>query len=692
MTIICFMIKITCSLTPVVEFPDSTSTSAPCPLRIGVLCRDLQAVWQQSVADVGEGGRPINLPEFLIRQAAPGPRRAEPDRGDRSSSLSCLRTQPTSRPREYPPHIPVIHGAGGKKGDEDNGGRRLGWLETEVSVKPAMHRQQRNTTDAQTLLSRRLQISGQPLPKGATRRNLWISNCHRADFWDPQTDFVYFCSKHFTPESFELTGCSGIRRLKEDAFPTVFDSFSATKCKRSRTPQKQEDIPARKNLRSGDQNTQQEEEGPTLEEPTVQCSVAAAGETNENIPASCQETAEVEKLSQQEHSPPRSISPSRYMRRLPPPPGFYLPKEHSYAQLCPLLWRRRYDQAIDCLEKALRQLHAARRRENRLRSTMLRLRDKRMKHTLLVSQDGSKDRGSWTPSEKRQSKGGSNQDSETDAKCEDTALFEDRCGDQMELAGIFLPDANSWSDEEKGYCFYCGRGQVQGGGQLAPSVSKTGKGVQPTAHEVAGTCGTAEHRKEIQIVRLERAPGKIGLTSDSNSKVLLQHMIPATVSLSDTHRQSVQSLGSQQELLLSDVCERESEATGPEHHLDLQQQLFWIQDDDEGQVILVPVPAEDGLQSFLKMEAVADEAQAILVSELDLKGDFGLSADLSRGETACDDEHGEQHSVISSTSVETRDFLPERASCLPVSGTPDCPRVYQVFDVLAHHLTDMSLL
>ncbi|KAF3834458.1 hypothetical protein F7725_025662 [Dissostichus mawsoni] len=239
----------------------------------------------------------------------------------------------------------------------------------------------------------------------ATRRSLWINNCHRADSWDPQTDFVYFCSKHFTPQSFELTGCrsvliqileclcdkalspahsihvfdlcthSGIRRLKEEAFPTVFDSSSTTKGKRRATQQT-----------AGDdlQNAQQKTDGgETSKQP------------NGNTPASPQEPSEVEQLPQQESSlepepayPPQS--PSRYMRRLPPPPGFYLPKEHSYAQLCPLLWRRRYDQAIDCLERALRQLHAARRRENRLRSTVLRLRDKRLKHTLLLSQDGSR--------------------------------------------------------------------------------------------------------------------------------------------------------------------------------------------------------------------------------------------------------------------------------------------------------------
>uniref|UniRef100_A0A3Q1FRZ9 THAP domain containing 7 n=1 Tax=Acanthochromis polyacanthus TaxID=80966 RepID=A0A3Q1FRZ9_9TELE len=213
-------------------------------------------------------------------------------------------------------------------------------------------------------------ITFHKLPKGATRRKLWITNSHRADSWDPQTDFVYFCSKHFTAESFELTGCSGIKRLKEDAFPTVFDFSSAAKCKRAGALQKQ-DIPICH----------------SEEEPAVQRSVEADEETNENILEHSQESG-TEQPSQQGHNslPPeaRPISPSHYMRRLPPPPGFYLSKEHSYAQLCPLLWRRRYDQAVDCLEKALRQLNAARRRENRLRGAVLRLREKRLNHTLVV--------------------------------------------------------------------------------------------------------------------------------------------------------------------------------------------------------------------------------------------------------------------------------------------------------------------
>ncbi|XP_059206785.1 THAP domain-containing protein 7 [Centropristis striata] len=514
-------------------------------------------------------------------------------------------------------------------------------------------------------------ITFHKLPKGAPRRNLWITNSHRADSWDPQTDFVYFCSKHFTPESFELTGCSGIRRLKEDAFPTVFDSSSTTKCRGAGPPQTPQDIPIRKNPCLSDQeDTQQDtDRGPTSDEATVQRSVAAAEDSSENTPAPSQEppVGGEEQISQQDcgQSPgSRPLSPSCYMRRLPPPPGFYLPKEHSYAQLCPLMWRKRYNQAIDCLEKALRQLHAARRRENRLRSTVLRLRDKRLRHTLLVSQDGCKKRVSRTPErEKRREKGGSYQvESDTIAKYEDTGLFEDMCvDDQMELGNQFLPDTTSWSEEEKGYCFYCGTGQVQVD-RVACKVSKSGKDAPPTAHRDSAetsTCCTAESAKDRQVVRREKTKKSVEIV-DSSSQVLpqtqVQHVSPAKVTLPDIHEHNLQLLGSQQKLLLTDTCEADNEAQGQEHHLDLQQQqqqLFWIQDITEGQVILVPVSAEDGLQSFIKMEEVADEAQTILVSEVDLKGDMEDITENSRGlprvEPGCDDEHREHQSVMDTT-------------------------------------------
>ncbi|XP_026156620.1 THAP domain-containing protein 7 [Mastacembelus armatus] len=483
-------------------------------------------------------------------------------------------------------------------------------------------------------------ITFHKLPKGETRRSLWITNSHRADSWDPQTDFVYFCSKHFTPESFELTGYSGIRRLKEDAFPTVFNSSSTTKCKSAGTQQKQDISFRMKSSCTLDQECIQQEtdQSPPSEEPTVQRTMAAAEETHEKISATSQGLSGVEHLSEQKHatSPPsesHNLSPSHFMRRLPPPPGFYLSKEHSYAQLCPLLWRRRYDQVIDCLEKALRELHAARRRESRLRSTVLRLQDKRLKHMLLVSQEGYKDRG--------QVKQGSNQaENETNTKSEQPVFFEDRC--VMEFGCHFLPDTNS-SEEERGYCFNCGRGQVQRGSHVAHRLSKNRKDVQLTENEDSpkiqrivetSTCGTAENTEAIPTVRLESPLRKDVETS------------------------------SQKKRLLSDMCDKELEAAGQEQHLDVQQQqLFWIQDSAEGQAILVPVSAEDGLQCLLNEENV-DKAKTIWMSELDFIEDLEhltkSNGSLARVATACDDEQGDQHSVANRKLVERREDVREK--------------------------------
>ncbi|PIO27965.1 hypothetical protein AB205_0061910 [Aquarana catesbeiana] len=54
--------------------------------------------------------------------------------------------------------------------------------------------------------------SGFRLPrKEDPRRNLWIANCRRMDpsgngLWDPSSEYVYFCSRHFEKSCFEVTG------------------------------------------------------------------------------------------------------------------------------------------------------------------------------------------------------------------------------------------------------------------------------------------------------------------------------------------------------------------------------------------------------------------------------------------------------------------------------------------------------
>ncbi|XP_063041696.1 THAP domain-containing protein 7 isoform X2 [Engraulis encrasicolus] len=371
--------------------------------------------------------------------------------------------------------------------------------------------------------SRKAGVTFHRLPKRENpRRALWILNSKRTGPqghgpWDPQSDFIYFCSKHFTAESFELSGVSGYRRLKDDALPTVFEASgqkgrAGKRVTRGRPNQGDTGKPARSKAAPqktvpdghGEQQTTSDNENGIGEE--ASCTTEAAnGTTAHNSEAwagpvaapppsqtsldtsavhlqvpqpACDADPNPEKNADQEPqppaSPPRPPSPSRYMRRLPPPPGFYLPKEHSYAQLCPLVWRKQYDRAIDNLEKALRLLSAARRRENRLRQALSRLQESRLKNTLSRLRDGGGGGGGVRGKEARGG-GSKGRLSNTSTGVESSELEGATAEAAEDLDTVVGEDSGSWrggggqgqgrgtrgagGEDDDGCCFYCGRGR-----------------------------------------------------------------------------------------------------------------------------------------------------------------------------------------------------------------------------------------
>ncbi|KAG7457920.1 hypothetical protein MATL_G00232310 [Megalops atlanticus] len=527
--------------------------------------------------------------------------------------------------------------------------------------------------------TRKAGITFHRLPKrGSPRRTLWIINSRRTGpqgkgQWDPQSHFIYFCSKHFTPESFELSGVSGYRRLKEDAVPTVFETFSRQRRSTSAKAQRGRDRP-----------------GPTTRQ--TRRSASSLKKEQDGLDA-CQD-------SQQGAEGCHDAGNT----------------EHNYAQLCPLVWRKRYDRAIDSLEKSLRLLNATRRRENRLRQTLLRLRESRLKHTLGRFREGAKGReGRWgrgrTGQGSRAAEGelaerGTQhglEESEAEQMAEDLSMIEDGLGGAGEWSGPNQSARASFEDE-MGYCFYCGRGREDEGTEEQSGGSRQrgkegeeqreeaslcyygvererGRSSQANqrAEEVGVEAGTEEccyyyycdngegetreREDSVQIVTVElAAPSQTAAQPQKLIQPLAaMQTLPFKASASPVlHGAQLQPMPLQQQL------EQQAEVHLPTHaaagalHTTLQtlqpaqlqpvqllqqgpgpqhgplivdsgeeaesviregeeeQHVFWVQEGMEGRLLLVPVPIDDRVRNVTRKDGGAGDPgfQPIVVSEV----------------------------------------------------------------------------
>nr|XP_047911886.1 THAP domain-containing protein 7 [Anser cygnoides] len=173
--------------------------------------------------------------------------------------------------------------------------------------------------------------------KDNPRRALWLENSRRRDAsgegrWDPASKYIYFCSQHFEKSCFEIVGFRYPFSTDVSCFPREGEDPGGVPA-----------LPGPLGARG----------------PLPDTLLVATGDEEATDTPALPEGAPP--------APPRPVSPSLYMLRLPPPAGAYIQSEHSYQVGSALLWKRRAEAALDALDKAQRQLQACKRREQRLR-------------------------------------------------------------------------------------------------------------------------------------------------------------------------------------------------------------------------------------------------------------------------------------------------------------------------------------